>query len=235
VGGDAAGERPTIIAVDGKTSRRSHAPGKGRMPLHTVPAWATGQRLVLGREATEAKSNEITAIPLLPQRLDLHGTLVTIDAMGTQNAIAETMLNGGGDYVLALKENWAATYAEVRRPSPISPPAGTSSAAQTIDADHDRIEIRRHAIAMGWTGCSLIGATLTSSASLASLRSPWSRARPSAMAPLGGRSGFVAAPAGSTTCRPSPGSPATSGGSKTGCTGAGRRVPRRPRTSALGP
>ena len=88
------------------------------MPLHTVSAWATGQHLVLGQEATEAKSNEITAILLLLQRLGRHGALVTIDAMGTQTAIAQAILDGGGNYVLALKENWPATYAEVAEAFP---------------------------------------------------------------------------------------------------------------------
>ena len=96
---------PETIAIDGKTSRRSHARSQGRGPLHTVSAWATGQRLVLGQEAVSEKSNEITAIPLLLQRLELAGALVTIDAMGTQTAIAQTILNGGGDYMLALKQN----------------------------------------------------------------------------------------------------------------------------------
>jgi predicted transposase YbfD/YdcC len=61
------------------------------------------------------KSNEITAIPLLLRRLELTGALVTIDAMGTQKEIAQTIIDGGGDYVLALKENWPATYAEVEK------------------------------------------------------------------------------------------------------------------------
>jgi hypothetical protein len=76
---------PDMIAIDGKTSRRSHARRKGRLPLHTVSAWATRQRLVLGREAVVEKSNEIPAIPLLLQRLELTGALVTIDAMGTRS------------------------------------------------------------------------------------------------------------------------------------------------------
>ena len=137
---------PAIIAVDGKTSRRSHARSKGRMALHTVSAWATGQRLVLGQEATEEKSNEITAIPVLLQRLDLHGALVTIDAMGTQTAIAQTILDGGGDYVLALKENWPATYAEVQQAFADPPAKLDIQRSQTIDGDHGRIETRRHAI-----------------------------------------------------------------------------------------
>ena len=73
---------PDIVAIDGKTSRRSHDRGKGRGPLHLVSAWASRQRLVLGQEATAEKSNEITAIPLLLERLALSGALVTIDAMG---------------------------------------------------------------------------------------------------------------------------------------------------------
>ena len=87
---------PETITVDGKTSRRSHAQSQDRGPLHTVSAWATGRRLVLGQEAVSEKSNEITAIPLLLQRLELAGALVTIDAMGTQIAIARTVLDGGG-------------------------------------------------------------------------------------------------------------------------------------------
>jgi hypothetical protein len=81
---------PDIIAVDGKTSRRSHARGNGREPLHLVSASATRQRLVLGQQAVDEKSNEIVAIPLLLERLELIGALVTIDAMGTQTDIAAT-------------------------------------------------------------------------------------------------------------------------------------------------
>jgi predicted transposase YbfD/YdcC len=137
---------PAIIAVDGKTSRRSHARRKGRLPLHTVSAWATGQRLVLGQEAVAEKSNEIVAIPALLQRLDLQGALVTIDAMGTQTSIAQTIRDGGGDYVLALKENWPATYAAVE--AMFATPSGRLSIqrSQTVDGEHGRIETRRHAI-----------------------------------------------------------------------------------------
>jgi predicted transposase YbfD/YdcC len=70
-----------------------------------VSAWATGQRIVLGQQACEEKSNEITAIPLLLKNLDLKGALVTIDAMGTQTKIAQAIRDGGGDYILSLKEN----------------------------------------------------------------------------------------------------------------------------------
>jgi hypothetical protein len=119
---------PEIIAIDGKTSRRSHDRGKGRKPLHMVSAWATNQRIVLGQQATEEKSNEITAIPLLLKNLDLNGALVTIDAMGTQTKIAQAIRDGGGDYILSLKENWPATFAEIRMlfNQPIRPGVETS-------------------------------------------------------------------------------------------------------------
>ena len=83
---------PDIVAIDGKTSRRSHDQARERNPLHLVSAWASRQRLVLGQEATDAKSNEITAIPLLLERLELTGALVTVDAIGAQTAIAETIV-----------------------------------------------------------------------------------------------------------------------------------------------
>ena len=81
--------------------------------MRMVSAWPTGQRIVLGQQACEEKSNEITAIPLLLKNLDPAGALVTIDAIGTETKIAQTIRDGGGDYVLSLKENWPATYAEV--------------------------------------------------------------------------------------------------------------------------
>ena len=102
-----------VIAIDGKTSRRTHARAKGREPLHLVSAWATRQRLVLGQEAVADKSNEITAIPRLLERLELTGALVTIDAIGTQVDIAKTIVKRGGDYLLALKGNRPATHSDV--------------------------------------------------------------------------------------------------------------------------
>ena len=85
------------IAIDGKTLRGSAAPTKGLGPLHVVSAWATENHLALGQVAVEGKSNEITAIPLLLELLDLHGALVTIDALGCQKAIAQKIIDGGGD------------------------------------------------------------------------------------------------------------------------------------------
>ncbi|WP_374234530.1 MULTISPECIES: ISAs1 family transposase [unclassified Thiocapsa] len=97
-----------IIAVDGKTLRRSHNRAKGLAALHLVSAWATANRVVLGQIAIEAKSNEITAIPQLLALLMLRGAIVTIDAMGCQTKIAEQIVDQGGDDVLALKGNPAA-------------------------------------------------------------------------------------------------------------------------------
>lgn len=93
------------IAIDGKTLRRSFDKAADRNPLHLVSAWATEARLTLGQIAIDDKSNEITAIPLLLDLLDLKDATVTIDAMGCQKDIAAKIVDGGGDYVLALKDN----------------------------------------------------------------------------------------------------------------------------------
>jgi predicted transposase YbfD/YdcC len=142
---------PDLIAIDGKTSRRSHARGKGRDPLHLVSAWATRQRLVLGQEAVAGKSNEIAAIPHLLERLALDGALVTIDAIGAPGAIAEVILKRGGDYLLALKGNRPATFRDVEAFFADPPPAMPDTFKAT-DGDHGRIEVRRHAVCheVGW-------------------------------------------------------------------------------------
>jgi len=102
-----------VIAIDGKTSRRSHQNKKGLGPLHMVSAWACGARLVLGQVKTDAKSNEITAIPELLNALDLAGAIVTIDAAGCQKAIAALIIDAGGDYVFGLKANQEGLLREV--------------------------------------------------------------------------------------------------------------------------
>ncbi len=104
-----------VIAIDGKTLRRSHDRRHGKAALHLVSAWASANGLVLGQVATDAKSNEITAIPELLRLLDLKGCIVTIDAAGTQTAIAEQIVAGGGDYVLALKGNQKGLAEDVQR------------------------------------------------------------------------------------------------------------------------
>lgn len=139
------GDAPDIVAIDGKTSRRAHNKSKGQNPLHLVSAWAARQRLVLGQQACEEKSNEITAIPALLERLELTGALVTIDAMGCQTKIAKTIRDKGADYLLALKDNWPALSAEVERFFADADPE-TLDRFETTDNDHGRLEIRRHAV-----------------------------------------------------------------------------------------
>ena len=97
-------EQP-ILAVDGKTVRRSHDRKNGLGALHSVSVWASEYGLSLGQVACAEKSNEITAIPELLRLVDIKGAIITIDAMGTQKAIAEQIIDGGADYVLALKGN----------------------------------------------------------------------------------------------------------------------------------
>jgi predicted transposase YbfD/YdcC len=140
-----AADEPDLVAVDGKTSRRTHARARGRDPLHLVSAWASRQRLVLGQQATAAKSNEITAIPLLLERLALTGALVTIDAIGCQTKIAEAIIGKGADYLLAVKANWPALHGEIARYF-ADAPAAELDTDTTSDGDHGRIEVRRHAV-----------------------------------------------------------------------------------------
>jgi len=132
-----------IVAIDGKTSRRARR-GEAH-PLHLVSAWASRQRLVIGQEATAAKGNEITAIPLLLERLELTGALVTIDAIGCQRGIAQAIQARGADHLLALKDNWPTLAEEVRLFFDQAPP-GALDTHETIDGDHGRIETRRHAV-----------------------------------------------------------------------------------------
>jgi predicted transposase YbfD/YdcC len=94
-----------LIAIDGKTCRGSHDASQQLGPLHIVSAWASEEGIALGQVATEEKSNEITAIPLLLEQLDLTGSLITIDAMGCQKEIARDIVDGGGDFVISLKDN----------------------------------------------------------------------------------------------------------------------------------
>jgi predicted transposase YbfD/YdcC len=105
--------RAEIIAIDGKTLRRSQDRAKGREPIHMVSAWARENGLVLGQRKVDAKSNEITAIPELLRALDLAGCIVTIDAMGCQKPIAREIGQAKADYVLALKGNQGILHGEV--------------------------------------------------------------------------------------------------------------------------
>lgn len=110
---EATGVDKPILAVDGKTARRSHDRRKGLGALHSVSVWASEFGLSLGQVACEEKSNEITAIPELLRLVDIQGTIITIDAMGTQKAIAAQIVDSKADYVLALKGNQEMLHQEV--------------------------------------------------------------------------------------------------------------------------
>ena len=94
-----------LVANDGKTLRRSFDKASGKTAIHMISAWATANQISLGQVVTDAKSNEITAIPKLLEMLELSGCLVTIDAMGCQTAIAATIVQREADYLLAVKGN----------------------------------------------------------------------------------------------------------------------------------
>ena len=111
VGDAATGGR--LVAVDGKTCRRSHDAGKELGPLHIVSAWASEEGIALGQVATESKSNEITAIPVLLEQLELSDTIVTIDALGCQKEIVQQIKRGGGDAIVAVKENQPKLHAAI--------------------------------------------------------------------------------------------------------------------------
>lgn len=103
-----------VIAIDGKTLRRSHDRGGGKGAIHMVNVWATANGLALGQAKVGEKSNEITAIPLLLRMLDVSGCIVTIDAMGCQKEVARQIVAGGADYVLAVKENQGRLHEDIQ-------------------------------------------------------------------------------------------------------------------------
>jgi predicted transposase YbfD/YdcC len=156
------------IAIDGKTLRGSGTAKLG--PLHLVSAWATAQRLSLGQVAVDTKSNEITAIPALLDLLDVHGALVTIDAMGCQKAIAQKIIDGGGDYILTVKENQEHLLADIQQA--IGAAGETDFAGlqydtyETRERGHGRQEYRCYTVlhhtdglrnAADWAGLTTIG------------------------------------------------------------------------------
>lgn len=103
-----------IIAIDGKRVRRSFDKQDGKAAIHVISAWAKENGLILGQVTTDAKSNEITAIPMLLEIIDLQDAIVTIDAMGTQKTIAKEIIDRKGDYVLALKGNQGTLHEDVK-------------------------------------------------------------------------------------------------------------------------
>lgn len=140
-----------VVAIDGKTLRRSFDRACGASALHVVTAFATQTRLVVGQRAVAAGENEITAARALLELLDLEGALVTADAIHCNVETARTVLDRGGDYLLALKANRPATLRDVEAYF-ADPKADIDGTLETVDADHGRVETRRHAVVhdVGW-------------------------------------------------------------------------------------
>ena len=135
-----------VVAVDGKTARRSYDQAGKKGAIHMVSAWATQQSLTLGQVKTDEKSNEITAIPQLLEMLELHGCIVTIDAMGCQREIAQRITQSGADYVLAVKENQGQLHESIQDLFEGAEAFGFDGVpydhAQTVDKGHGRVERR---------------------------------------------------------------------------------------------
>ena len=154
-----------VVALDGKTLRRSFDRAAGQSPLHMLHAWSVGQRLLLGQLAVDEKSNEITAVPKLLELLSLKGCIVTADALNCQRAIAARVVEQGADYVLALKANQPSLHDDVRR-FLADPQRPADATHRTVDAEHGRIETRTSAVCTdigwlqqqhAWPGLSAIG------------------------------------------------------------------------------
>jgi predicted transposase YbfD/YdcC len=137
-----------VVAIDGKTLRRSYDRRSAKAAIHRVSAWAAQNRVVLGQLKTAEKSNEITAIPELLRVLDVSGCIVTIDAMGCQKAIAQQIVEQGGESVLALKRNQETVYEAVeqlfQRAHDTSSEGPVLQYYETHDEKPGRVEIRRH-------------------------------------------------------------------------------------------
>jgi predicted transposase YbfD/YdcC len=143
-------DRPELVAIDGKTSRRSHDRSAGQLPLHLVSAFATTSRLVLGQEAVADKSNEITAIPVLLERLavggGLKGAIVTIDAIACNPTIAQAVRDAGADYLLAVKANQPTLRRDIETLFDDAPAASLDRFSD-VDKGHGRIEQRTVSVA----------------------------------------------------------------------------------------
>ena len=154
-----------VVAIDGKVLRRSFDRASSKSALHMVSAWGCEQRLVLAQIATDAKSNEITAVPKLLAMLSLKGAIVTTDALNCQRAIAQQIVDQGGDYALARKGNQGTLHDDVKLF--LDDPACKATAAEPIvEADHGRIETRTAMVSTHidwlqkdhqWPGLSAIG------------------------------------------------------------------------------
>jgi predicted transposase YbfD/YdcC len=137
-----------VIAIDGKTSRRSHQKKGVKLPIHIVSAFAARQRLVMGQIAVAEKSNEIIAIPALLDLMAIEGAVVTIDAMGCQRDIAQKIIDKKADYILALKGNQTTLHADVKLFAEEQKANGFKDTAvsrhETVDGEHGRIETRTY-------------------------------------------------------------------------------------------
>jgi len=137
-----------IVAIDGKTLRRSYDKANNKAAIHMVSAWAAGNGIVLGQLKTDEKSNEITAIPNLLKLLEISGCIVTIDAMGCQRAIAEQIIDQQGDYVLGLKGNQGVLHDAVEGfflTAQASHFNGINyDYEEELDKTHGRLETRRY-------------------------------------------------------------------------------------------
>ncbi len=154
-----------VIAIDGKVLRRSFDKASGKSPLHMVSAWGCQQRMVLAQIATDAKSNEITAVPKLLEMLSLKGTIVTVDALNCQRSIAEQIVRQGGDYALALKGNQGSLHDDVRQYLD-DPETKVATSKPDVDAGHGRIETRTASVSTDidwlqedhqWPGLKAVG------------------------------------------------------------------------------
>jgi len=163
-----------VIAIDGKTSRRSGDKKGAKQPIHMVSAFAARQRLVLGQVAVNEKSNEIVAIPALLDMMAIEGAVVTIDAMGCQRAIARKIKDKKADYILVLKGNQTTLHEDVKlfvaEQKAEDFKDTTISRFETLDGDHGRIETRNYTRSTMSAGC---GSGTTGPGSRAS---SWSRA-----------------------------------------------------------
>jgi predicted transposase YbfD/YdcC len=154
-----------VVAIDGKVLRRSFDRASNKSALHMVSAWGCEQQMVLGQIATDAKSNEITAVPKLLEMLSLKDTIVTVDALNCQREIAQKIIDRGGDYALALKGNQGTLHDDVV--TYFNDPASkTSTAKPAVEGDHGRIETRTATVSTDiewlqdnhqWPGLAAIG------------------------------------------------------------------------------
>jgi predicted transposase YbfD/YdcC len=162
------------VAIDGKTLRRSHDRRGMKSALHLVCAWCVENHVVMGQQAVDGKSNEITAIPELLKLLELKGALITIDAMGCQKGIAQQIVEGGGDYVLAVKDNQPKLHEALQEQFIELHESGAESGRGyhvTGEKSHGRQELRHYytmpippklaAQLASWKGCRSLGQVIT--------------------------------------------------------------------------